>query len=1114
MSDASRISTPEVRALTQQLVDMQRRLDRLERGQRASQLGHSSIDDGTLWVRDGQGINRVAIGRQVDGKFGWGAVNGDPAPRPNTPQLVSTTAGFNIKWNGEFAGIKPSDFTYVVAYASPAGSTFATDDSLIVGRLFGSGVIPVTALNEQPIQPDLSYWVRLVAYNTSGIPSEESFTAGPVQASPVVATEILNGIVDTLALKDDAVTAAKIAVGQINADHVTFTAHDIGGTTTYYQAAQPSDGNEGDLWADQDDGNKLYRYNGTAWVIVQDEGIAQAILDASQASADADAASQDAADAVAAVATKITTFYDAAAPTANATGDLWIETDQGNRLHRWDGSSWQLVQDAQISAAVDLASDAQATADGKVVTFAQTSQPTAEAVGDLWIDTDDDNKLYRWSGSTWAAVRDDGIGQAIADAAAAQQAADNAAAAAAQAISDASDAQATADGKVAVYYQAGEPGSGSGRQVGDLWLDTDNNRLHRWSGSTWTAVQDADIAEAIAAAGDAQSTADGKIETYWSASEPNAAAVGDLWYDTDAGNRVSRWNGTAWTALPSGTDAIADDAITSSKVVAEAIQALHIAAEQIFATHIAAEQVTGEKIAALAVVAGHIAANAIEAGHISAGAVTADKLEAILVLASQIIAGDQDDWHLELGDANTPILYWNNVETGFAVSRDQATGQANVYMSGRVEFGNGSQIEQDYLDLCEQPSSGWQVPKPRQHRTWIASGPTSSVTAQWVSATQRGSLCLMAVWQTAGSGTTAPNCGTPPGATIIDSRVVGASRLTLFMVPGASTSRSTETFGSSAGAARWAIILVEYTGIAASALDVQAWSSGTGTVAESGTTSTTTQANELQFAVFGSSSIGFTNRKGGQWSNPTNGFTKLIEGDGVGAQGIVAATKNATGMTAASSTITANKSVPWIGMIATFRCAPADGVPTEPPTATTRLFTLRRGGKSTPHVIDDGGTTYPVGRGPYSRVYLGSDVTLTGGNNTYAQSGWVIGLDPYAMAAISTSPATYTNITIPITGNYLVDFRAIYPNATSSAHLACFVTKNARDASVSIARDIRAGAIPATSGDGSPVQATRVVPLAAGDILYWGNWSSVNTPLVAGRLNIPTEITVHYLGPS
>lgn len=48
------------------------------------------------------------------------------------------------------------------------------------------------------------------------------------------------------------------------------------------------------------------------------------------------------------------------------------------------------------------ADTAQVTADGKNKVYRQNEQPTGtHAVGDLWFDTNDDNKHYRWSGSSW-----------------------------------------------------------------------------------------------------------------------------------------------------------------------------------------------------------------------------------------------------------------------------------------------------------------------------------------------------------------------------------------------------------------------------------------------------------------------------------------------------------------------------------------------------------------------------------------------------------------------------------------------------------------------------------------------------------------------------------------
>jgi len=95
-------------------------------------------------------------------------------------------------------------------------------------------------------------------------------------------------------------------------------------------------------------------------------------------------------------------FYQSSAPTAEQTGDYWIDSDD-NKIYRWVGS-WVLIQDADIAAALSSAATAQATADGKIVTFFQTSAPTALGSGDLWFDTDDNYKPYRWSGSAWQAA--------------------------------------------------------------------------------------------------------------------------------------------------------------------------------------------------------------------------------------------------------------------------------------------------------------------------------------------------------------------------------------------------------------------------------------------------------------------------------------------------------------------------------------------------------------------------------------------------------------------------------------------------------------------------------------------------------------------------------------
>lgn len=91
------------------------------------------------------------------------------------------------------------------------------------------------------------------------------------------------------------------------------------------------------------------------------------------------------------------------APASPAEGDFWIDTSDNNNLKRYNGSAWVSVRDITIATAQSAATAAQATADGKNKVFRQASTPTATATGDVWFDSDDDNKIYRWDGSSWVA---------------------------------------------------------------------------------------------------------------------------------------------------------------------------------------------------------------------------------------------------------------------------------------------------------------------------------------------------------------------------------------------------------------------------------------------------------------------------------------------------------------------------------------------------------------------------------------------------------------------------------------------------------------------------------------------------------------------------------------
>lgn len=81
------------------------------------------------------------------------------------------------------------------------------------------------------------------------------------------------------------------------------------------------------------------------------------------------------------------------------------------------GTGAAAVYDPATEAFVDLTAvdlTARASADGKNTIYRQTSQPTGGTyvTGDVWFDSDDNNKIYRYNGSAWVAVQLGGNGLA------------------------------------------------------------------------------------------------------------------------------------------------------------------------------------------------------------------------------------------------------------------------------------------------------------------------------------------------------------------------------------------------------------------------------------------------------------------------------------------------------------------------------------------------------------------------------------------------------------------------------------------------------------------------------------------------------------------------------
>lgn len=134
-------------------------------------------------------------------------------------------------------------------------------------------------------------------------------------------------------------------------------------------------------------------------------------------------------------------------------------------------------------------------ADNKNRAFYQSSAPASDssytlATNDLWFDSDDGYKPYRWTGSAWTETTDTRLATSWAEIYDIGAATASPSGAAAQRINGIS---ATASSKINTYYQA-STSTPTSPTTGDIWFKTDlNNRAFRWNGSAWVETSDVRI---------------------------------------------------------------------------------------------------------------------------------------------------------------------------------------------------------------------------------------------------------------------------------------------------------------------------------------------------------------------------------------------------------------------------------------------------------------------------------------------------------------------------------------------------------------------------------------------------------------------------------------------
>lgn len=220
----------------------------------------------------------------------------------------------------------PVDFDHVEVHISTS-SNFGPDSSTLVGTLSHEGSFPVTPLDA------VQQYVKLVGVNTSGgsgSASSQAFTT----PTEVVATDIPDGVVTTAKLASDVSGAIDTAQGTAEG-----AASDAAAAQSTATAANSAAGSAVTT------ANAASTAAGTAQsTATAAQGTANtAVTNAATAQGTANTAVTNAASALSAANSKIKTFIQGTTPTASGTGDLWINTSNGNLLSRWSGSVWTPV---------------------------------------------------------------------------------------------------------------------------------------------------------------------------------------------------------------------------------------------------------------------------------------------------------------------------------------------------------------------------------------------------------------------------------------------------------------------------------------------------------------------------------------------------------------------------------------------------------------------------------------------------------------------------------------------------------------------------------------------------------------------------------------------------
>lgn len=101
---------------------------------------------------------------------------------------------------------------------------------------------------------------------------------------------------------------------------------------------------------------------------------------------------------------KITVFTGAQTPIGAKKGDIWINANDGDRQYIYGEGMWTLFGKTDLDLLNEQINALSSIAFGGANVYRQIAAPSSQHENDMWIDTDDNSKVYTYKGGNWVVV--------------------------------------------------------------------------------------------------------------------------------------------------------------------------------------------------------------------------------------------------------------------------------------------------------------------------------------------------------------------------------------------------------------------------------------------------------------------------------------------------------------------------------------------------------------------------------------------------------------------------------------------------------------------------------------------------------------------------------------